>query len=72
MTTAQIAAGGLSESEQAPGYIFGAFVFTYGTTDLGASRNFLLIAVLVQAVMGFCGSRSPDIRRTASAASACI
>src|SRR6201982_3707066 len=39
--------------EQAPGYIFGAFVFTYGTTVLGASRNFLLIAVLVQAVLGF-------------------
>jgi MFS family permease len=40
--------------EQAPGYIFGAFVFTYGTTVLGASRNFLLIAVLVSAVLGFC------------------
>ena len=39
--------------EQAPGYIFGAFVFTYGTTVLGASRNFLLIGVLVQAVLGF-------------------
>ena len=39
--------------EQAPGYIFGAFVFTYGTTVLGASRNFLLIAVLLQAVLGF-------------------
>src|SRR5246500_5156513 len=37
--------------EQAPGYIFGAFVFTYGTTVLGASRNFLLIAVLVSAVL---------------------
>src|SRR5271169_6845938 len=39
--------------EQAPGYLFGAFVFTYGTTVLGASRNFLLIAVLVSAVLGF-------------------
>jgi MFS family permease len=39
--------------EQAPGYIFGAFVFTYGTTVLGASRNFLLVAVLLQAVLGF-------------------
>ena len=39
--------------EQAPGYIFGAFVFTYGTTVLGASRDFLLIAVLVSAVLGF-------------------
>src|SRR5246127_1040055 len=40
--------------EQAPGYIFGAFVFTYGTTVLGLSRNFLLIGVLVSAVLGFC------------------
>ena len=72
MTTAEIT-GGLSESEQAPGYIFGAFVFTYGITDLGASRNFLLIAVLAtRPCWVFCGSRSPDIRRTASAASACI
>src|ERR1700719_4572108 len=39
--------------EQAPGYIFGAFVFTYGTTVLGASRDFLLTGVLVQAVLGF-------------------
>jgi MFS family permease len=39
--------------EQAPGYIFGAFVFTYGTTVLGVSRNFLLIGVLVSAVLGF-------------------
>src|SRR5277367_5056205 len=39
--------------EQAPGYIFGAFVFTYGTTVLGAPRDFLLIAVLVSAVLGF-------------------
>ena len=39
--------------EQAPGYIFGAFVFTYGTTILGASRNFLLIAVLTSAVLSF-------------------
>jgi MFS family permease len=39
--------------EQAPGYIFGAFIFTYGTTVLGASRNFLLIGVLASAVLGF-------------------
>jgi MFS family permease len=39
--------------EQAPGYLFGAFIFTYGTTVLGASRNFLLIGVLVSAVLGF-------------------
>ena len=29
-------------AEQTPGYIFNAFVFTYGTTVLGASRNMLL------------------------------
>src|SRR6516225_6479586 len=40
-------------SEQAPGYIFGAFVFSYGTLVLGASRDFLLTAVLVSAVLGF-------------------
>ncbi len=39
--------------EQAPGYIFGAFVFTYGTMVLGASRNFLLIATLVGHVLAF-------------------
>jgi MFS family permease len=39
--------------EQAPGYLFGAFIFTYGTTVLGASRNFMLIGVLVSAVLGF-------------------
>src|ERR1700736_4101712 len=39
--------------EQAPGYLFGAFIFTYGTTVLGASRDFLLIAVLVSAVVSF-------------------
>jgi MFS family permease len=39
--------------EQAPGYIFGAFVFSYGTMVLGASRNFLLIATLLAHVLGF-------------------
>ncbi len=39
--------------EQAPGYIVGAFIFSYGTTALGMSRNFLLIAVITQTVLGF-------------------
>src|SRR5579872_1162390 len=39
--------------EQAPGYIVGAFIFTYGTNILGFSRNFLLIAVITQTVLGF-------------------
>lgn len=39
--------------EQAPGYIVGAWIFSYGTTVLGFSRNFLLIAVITQTVLGF-------------------
>ncbi|HEU0154853.1 MAG TPA: MFS transporter [Stellaceae bacterium] len=39
--------------EQAPGYIVGAFIFSYGTTVLGVSRNFLLVAVLAQCVLAF-------------------
>ncbi len=39
--------------EQAPGYIVGAFIFTYGTTVLGMSRDFLLFGVLAQCVLGF-------------------
>src|SRR5215468_5057732 len=34
-------------AEQGPFYIFAAFVFTYGTTVLGSSRDFLLTALLV-------------------------
>jgi MFS family permease len=39
--------------EQAPGYIVGAFIFTYGTTVLHQPRNFLLTAVITQTVLGF-------------------
>jgi MFS family permease len=39
--------------EQAPGYIVGAFIFTYGTTVLGQSRDFLLLGVIAQTVLGF-------------------
>ncbi len=39
--------------EQAPGYIVGAFIFSYGTTVLGMSRDFLLMAVITQTVLGF-------------------
>src|SRR5947209_12136671 len=39
--------------EQAPGYIVGTFIFTYGTTVLGMTRDFLLLGVLVQTVLGF-------------------
>ncbi len=39
--------------EQAPGYIVGAWIFSYGTHMLGMSRDFLLIAVMAQCVLGF-------------------
>jgi MFS family permease len=39
--------------EQAPGYIVGAWIFTYGTSALGMTRNFLLSAVILQTVVGF-------------------
>jgi MFS family permease len=40
-------------AEQAPFYIFTAFVFTYGTTVLHASRNFLLVSVLAASLLSF-------------------
>jgi MFS family permease len=39
--------------EQAPGYIYLAYIFTYGTTVVGASRDFLLAGLLCSAVLGF-------------------
>ncbi|HYM72008.1 MAG TPA: MFS transporter, partial [Stellaceae bacterium] len=41
-------------AEQSPGYIFNAFVFSYGTTVLGASRNLLLFGLMVSTALGFC------------------
>ncbi|HMA72316.1 MAG TPA: MFS transporter [Xanthobacteraceae bacterium] len=40
-------------AEQAPFYIFTAFVFSYGTGTLNVSRDFLLVAVLVASVVSF-------------------
>jgi metabolite-proton symporter len=40
-------------AEQAPFYIFTAFVFSYGTETLHVSRNFLLTAVLSASVLSF-------------------
>jgi MFS family permease len=40
-------------AEQAPGYIYTAFIFTYGTTVLGQSRDLILSGLLVAAVLGF-------------------
>ena len=59
--------------EQAPFYIFTAFIFTYGTTTLKASRDFLLTAVLAASVAVVL--HDPVLSDTcpiASAASACI
>jgi MFS family permease len=43
----------LRVGEQAPFYIFTAFVFTYGTTVLKTPRDLLLIAVLTASVLSF-------------------
>jgi len=40
-------------AEQAPFYIFTAFVFSYGIGTLQLSRDFLLVAVLAAAVLSF-------------------
>src|ERR1700732_5337688 len=40
-------------AEQAPFYIFTAFIFSYGTGTLKVSRDFLLIAVLAASVLSF-------------------
>jgi metabolite-proton symporter len=40
-------------AEQAPFYIFTAFIFSYGTGALHVSRNFLLAAVLSASVLSF-------------------
>jgi MFS family permease len=39
--------------EQGPGYIVGTFIFTYATTVLGMSRNFILMGVISQTIIGF-------------------
>jgi MFS family permease len=39
--------------EQAPGYIYIAYIFTYGTAVLQQSRDFLLLGILATAVVGF-------------------
>jgi MFS family permease len=40
-------------AEQSPGYVFNAFVFTYGTLVLGASRDLLLWGLIVTTALGF-------------------
>jgi MFS family permease len=41
-------------AEQSPGYIFNAFIFTYGTQVLGASRDLLLMGLITTTALGFC------------------
>jgi metabolite-proton symporter len=58
----------LRMAEQAPFYIFTAFVFAYGTTHLKESKDFLLVAVLAASVLSFftipfCGHLSDRIGR---------
>jgi len=58
----------LRMGEQAPFYIFTAFIFAYGTTSLKVSKDFLLTAVLAAAVLSFftipfCGHLSDRIGR---------
>jgi metabolite-proton symporter len=55
-------------AEQAPFYVFTAFVFSYGTGTLHVSRDFLLTAVLSASVLSFvsiplCGHLSDQIGR---------
>jgi len=40
-------------AEQAPFYVFTAFIFSYGTATLHVSRDFLLTAVLAASVLSF-------------------
>jgi MFS family permease len=40
-------------AEQSPGYVFSAFVFSYGTLVLGASRDLLLSGLIVATGLGF-------------------
>jgi metabolite-proton symporter len=40
-------------AEQAPFYVFTAFIFAYGTGTLHVSRDFLLLAVLAASVLSF-------------------
>jgi len=58
----------LRMGEQAPFYIFTAFIFAYGVTTLKVSKDFLLTAVLAASVLSFftipfCGYLSDRIGR---------
>ena len=59
-------------AEQSPGYVYTAYVFSYGTAVLGQSRDFLLSALIVCTALGFLWVPVAGICRTASAAAASI
>jgi MFS family permease len=40
-------------AEQAPGYVYTAYIFTYGTVVLAVSRDFLLAGLLTTSILGF-------------------
>ena len=59
-------------AEQAPFYIFTAFIFSYGTGTLHVSRDFLLTAVLVASLLSFFSIPFFGHLSTASGARPCI
>src|SRR6202049_1801548 len=58
-------------AEQSPGYIFNAFIFTYGTQVLGASRELLLTGLIVTTALGFIWAPIAGPCRTGSAGGRC-
>ena len=67
----------LRMAEQAPGYIFNAFVLTYGTLVVGASRDLLLLGLLAMTALGFitapiAGALSDRFGRSTSSSSAAV
>ena len=61
----------LRMSEQAPFYIFTAFIFAYAVNTLHMSRNFILSAVMAAAVVSFVTIPCPATSPIASAAARC-
>ena len=57
--------------EQAPFYIFTAFVFSYGVSTLKVSRDLLLVAVMAASVLSLITVPLSGTCRTASAGGAC-
>src|SRR6516162_2390487 len=67
----------LRMAEQTPGYIFNAFVLTYGTLVVGASRDLLLSGLVAMTALGFitapiAGALSDRIGRRKVYISGCV